>query len=531
VNLSVSNLTASLSPGTTYHFQVAGINSAGTTLGADQTFTTQPLLPIVATLPASGITATTATLNGTVNPGNAATTAYFQYGLDTSYGNFGSPTSLPATNATLALASPISSISSLAGTNWTPRDTNRDWSAVASSADGTKLVAADSGDGAGGQLYTSTDSGVNWTAQANAPSTSWESVASSADGSKLVAVVYGGQIYTSTDGGVTWTPRDSNRSWIGVASSSDGTKLVAGVAGGQIYTSTDTGVTWTARGTPGYWYSVASSADGTKLVAVDNVGTGIGGQIHTSTDSGVTWTAQAGAPTTRWFSVASSADGTKLVAAADVPAGQFAPSQIYTSTDTGVTWTARDSNRFWSAVASSVDGTKLVAVVAGGQIYTSADSGVTWTPRDISRQWQSVASSAGGTKMVAAVNGGQIYTSSGATSNLAPGTTYHYQLVGINGAGISLGADMTFTTAVAAQPVAFTLAGANQLAGGAFHLSFTNLSGLGFTVFASTNAAAPFNTWSNLGPAVESPAGSGQYQFTDPQATNKAAQFYRVRSP
>lgn len=32
----------------------------------------------------------------------------------------------------------------------------------------------------------------------------WTSITSSSDGTKLAAVEYGGQIYTSTDSGVTW---------------------------------------------------------------------------------------------------------------------------------------------------------------------------------------------------------------------------------------------------------------------------------------------------------------------------------------
>ena len=55
----------------------------------------------------------------------------------------------------------------------------------------------------------------------------WRSVASSADGTRLVAVATGGQIYTSTDSGTNWTARESNRYWWSVASSADGTKLVA----------------------------------------------------------------------------------------------------------------------------------------------------------------------------------------------------------------------------------------------------------------------------------------------------------------
>jgi hypothetical protein len=60
---------------------------------------------------------------------------------------------------------------------------------------------------------------------------------------------------------------------------------------------------------------------------------------------------------------------------------------------------------------------------------------------------------------------------------------------------------------------------------------FTNYTDMIFTVLTSTNLTLPLNLWTNIGYAVESPAGSGQYQFTDPQATNYPQRFYRVRSP
>ena len=115
-------------------------------------------------------------------------------------------------------------------------------------ADGTKLVAGLNN----GQIYTSTDSGANWTA--GPVSGQWYSIAASSDGTKLVAVSLNGQIYTSTTSGVTWTARDSARQWYSVASSSDGTKLVAVVYGGQIYTSTNSGQSWTPRDSDRYWY-------------------------------------------------------------------------------------------------------------------------------------------------------------------------------------------------------------------------------------------------------------------------------------
>ena len=112
-------------------------------------------------------------------------------------------------------------------------------------------------------------------------------------------------------------------------------------------------------------------------------------------------------------------------------------------------------------------------------------------------------------------------------SNLSPNTTYHFRLLANNSVGTNAGVDLTFTTL--AQAVNFKLSGAVQLPGGAFQFSFTNFSGLSFTVRGTTNLALPFTNWTVLGAPVESPP--GQYQFTDPQAMNKATRFYRVSSP
>jgi len=114
------------------------------------------------------------------------------------------------------------------------------------------------------------DCGSAWTEQVGSGSRGWYGVASSSDGTKLVASVYGGQLYTSTDSGVSWTARDSNRAWRSVASSSDGTKLVASVqGGGYIYLSNDSGLTWEAQTTAGSrdWIGVALSSDGMKIAA------------------------------------------------------------------------------------------------------------------------------------------------------------------------------------------------------------------------------------------------------------------------
>ena len=311
------------------------------------------------------------------------------------------------------------------GASWTPRGSNHFWFAVASSADGVKLVAVDSvgTNFTGGQIYTSTDSGVTWTARET--NRFWGAVASSTDGVKLVAVDYfgssftGGQIYTSTDSGVTWTPRNSNRYWNAVASSADGVKLVAAVDSGQIYTSTDSGVNWTARATSSAWQSLASSTDGVNLVAVVR-----GGQIFTSINSGVAWTARE---TNRyWYATASSANGTNLVAV-DYLGPTFSGGRIYTSTDAGATWTPRESNRRWTSVASSADGTHLVAVEkavdnyglpGSGQIYLSTNSGVTWTASAAGQTWQS-GGSPGPFSGGAGASGGMQYLGNGVWQSLS----------------------------------------------------------------------------------------------------------------
>ena len=75
------------------------------------------------------------------------------------------------------------------------------------------------------------------------------------------------------------------------------------------------------------------------------------------------------------------------------------------------------------------------------------------------------------------------------------------------------------------------LTAASPQRGVPFQFSFTNYEDMTFTVFASTNLALSFNQWTDLGPATENPAGSGQFEFSDMAATNLAKRFYRVASP
>jgi len=75
------------------------------------------------------------------------------------------------------------------------------------------------------------------------------------------------------------------------------------------------------------------------------------------------------------------------------------------------------------------------------------------------------------------------------------------------------------------------IANAKKLSNGSLQLNFTNQSGASFRVLTATNVSLPLATWTEIGFAIETPASSGQFQFTDPQSTNYSKRFYRVKSP
>jgi hypothetical protein len=315
------------------------------------------------------------------------------------------------------------------GLNWV-QETNAGvhyWTGLASSADGTRLVATSYG-----YVYLSTNSGVSWTNITAPGSLYWSSVAASASGNNLVATVGSssqtGSLYTSADGGNTWASHSTYvLEWVACASSANGSNLVAAATGssGGIYTSTNAGSTWTSRLGEYYWTGVASSADGTKLVAVGSPGGG--GYILISTNSGVNWQQASTNGPYAWSAVASSADGSHLVAMVAGNGGA-----IYGSANGGVTWELQNNALAvnWAAVASSSDGSRLAAVyntptdTTPGYIYTSDDSGSTWLQRlgAPNAPWTAIAGSADGSKLAAAAYNGGIYTSGqGSTTTGANG--------------------------------------------------------------------------------------------------------------
>jgi hypothetical protein len=98
--------------------------------------------------------------------------------------------------------------------------------------------------------------------------------------------------------------------------------------------------------------------------------------------------------------------------------------------------------------------------------------------------------------------------------------------IGIGATGYSPDSvNQTLITQPIAGGATFGGSGTNSTVG----FSFTSVTGLSFSVLGTNNITAPVSTWPVVGHAVETPAGSGNYQFSA-GATN-GAQYFILRQP
>jgi phosphodiesterase/alkaline phosphatase D-like protein len=99
-SVSVTTTARGLIPGTTYHYRLVATNGAGTSVGADRTFsTTGNPPPGVSTGPAAQVGKNSATLTALISPNKQATTYYFQYGTSTAYQSQTTPSTIPASTS------------------------------------------------------------------------------------------------------------------------------------------------------------------------------------------------------------------------------------------------------------------------------------------------------------------------------------------------------------------------------------------------------------------------------------------------
>jgi hypothetical protein len=114
-SVNVSAAVGSLTVNTTYHYRLVATNASGSAFGADRSFKTPALRPpagppVVVTRGVRAVTATSATLTGSVNPKGQATTYYFQYGPTAAYGSQTAGASAGAGNATVNVSAGVGSL-------------------------------------------------------------------------------------------------------------------------------------------------------------------------------------------------------------------------------------------------------------------------------------------------------------------------------------------------------------------------------------------------------------------------------------
>jgi hypothetical protein len=281
-------------------------------------------------------------------------------------------------------------------------NTNYDWYGIAMSADGTKMaatVASSTGEG----IYLSTNSGSTWT-QSKTPSGYWGPIASSADGTRLLAANGNGDIYISADSGSTWNQTTAPaENWSHIASSANGTNLIAiypaSEGAGFIVISTNAGSSWLEPTNIGRWWSgITCSADGSKMAAE---AFGDGQVPLVSTNYGLTWQPAASLISQGGY-LASTADGSKLMLASS--------GTLDISTNWGATWSLAMEGSIYSWFACSANGSKLVGLggdsadVSDDLVETSTNLGVSWETNDIPpSRYYFLACSADGNTLAAAM--------------------------------------------------------------------------------------------------------------------------------
>ncbi len=178
----------------------------------------------------------------------------------------------------------------------------------------------------------------------------------------------------------------------------------------------------------------------------------------------------------------------------------------------------------WPGSTVAAGGSNIVQLLGSGGSLIGSDSIIAADPL------LGPLANNGGPTLTMLPQAGSPAIDAGVTSASA-GLIYDQRGLGfprVFGSAVDIGA-VEAHVIVASQPPLLT--GAAHLGNGAFGFTFTSSPGASFTVFSSSNLDLAVSAWSNLGPAVEIPAGSGQFQFTDLQATNNPQQYYRVRSP
>ncbi|MEW5827709.1 MAG: hypothetical protein AB1846_02375 [Chloroflexota bacterium] len=434
-----------LAPNTTYHYRVVGQNIAGTSNGGDLTFTTGKLAPGATTGPATVITGSGATLNGTVNAQNDSTTVIFEYGPDTSYGIFVTANPSPVSGMT---DTPVSKViyGLFPNTTYHFRVVATNGAGTTYGSDMTFTTGKVAPEAVTGPASAISDSGATLAGFVNAfnddTTVTFEYGLTTAYGSTVTAdqspVI--GMLDEPVSAVISGLQPNTTYHYRVVGQNS------AGTANGGDLTFT------TAK--------VAPSATTDAASAITGSGATLNGTVNANNDD-TTVTFEYGLDTGYGSTV--TADQSPLTSGADTPVsaavGGLLPNTTYhfrvvavnsVGTTNGTDQTFTTGTVLPTVTSSAATGVSANDATLNGTVNANnASTAVTF------EYGLTIAYGSTVTADQSPVAGSVDTPVSAAVGGLAPNTTYHYRVIGQNSAGTANGGDLTFTTAKVA-PAATT---------------------------------------------------------------------------
>ncbi|MGE3632241.1 MAG: beta strand repeat-containing protein, partial [Sandaracinaceae bacterium] len=491
-NASVAySQTVAVTAGTTYYYCALAANSVDTSFGAVRTFTA-PAPPTTNTFAATPVTATTATLNGNVNPNGFTTTGWFRYSTTdpgTCSDTFG--TRAPSSGGSSLGAGTVATSYGQAITGLSPATTYY-FCAIASSSIGTTFGSV-----------------LSFTTPA-APPTVTTIAASSIAPTGAVLNATANPNGSSTTGWFrysTTNPGACNDTFGTRTPTTGGTSLGMGSAASP-YSATLTGLT---LGQTYYFCALAQNAIGTSVGTVLTFTTTAAPTVTTNAASAITSTGATlngaanpnAATTTGWFRYSTTDPGacndtfgTRAPTTGGTALGAGTTPSTYSRALTGLT---AGTTYYFCAIASSASGTGFGSVLSfvtpgAPSVTTDPATSITSSGATLHGTANPNSSSATGYFRYATTSPGtcndtfgtRAPSTGGATLGsgttpvsyaqpiigLAGGTTYYYCAIANNAIGTRFGTVSSFTTP--ASPTVTTSAA-------------SSISGAGATLNGSAN--------------------------------------------
>ena len=521
---------AGLAAATTYYYCAIGTNAFGTTFGPLMSFTTAAG-PAVATSPASAVTSTTATLNGSASPRGLATTGWFRY-ASTNPGtcNDAFGTRVPLTGGT-ALGSGTAAVAYLENLTGLTPGTTYWFCAIAQNSVGTS----------NGALEVFTTPGPPTAVTGGVTGITSSTATLNATGTPNLAATTGWFRYSTTNPGTCDDVFGTRAPATGGTALGSGTTAVP-------FTQAITGL---LPGTTYYFCALASNANGTRQGTVASFSTPAAPVVTTLAASGLVngaatlnGTANPNASaSTGWFRYATTNPGTcndtfgtRTPISGGTALGSGTTAAPFSQTLTGLT---PGATYFFCAIASNAIGTAVGAPLSftvpaiAPTVTTNAATLVTGSTATFNGAanpggatttgWFRYATSNPGTcndtfgtrapaASGSALGSGNTSTSyAQAVTGLQPGTTYYVCAIAQNSAGTGVGTVQTFLTPGA--PTVTTQA-ASAVSGTAATLNGLGNPNLGAAIgyfrYATTNPGTCNDTFGTRAPGVSgSSLGSG----------------------